>query len=144
MPNVNRKIRTKSPSGCLSSSCGRFLFNSEVKMKKKTFWLPCLLLWSFLIHFWIKHDTKSSSGCLGSSCGRWFLIKNDTKSSSGCLGSLCGRFLFISRSEKKQHLPLLPWLLLWSFLIQISIRTDTKSIPLWLRASSRGRFLFNS
>ena len=42
------------------------------------FWLPCLLLWWFLIQFLFKIDAKCSLGCLASSSGR-FLFSSYSK-----------------------------------------------------------------
>ena len=39
-------------------------------------WLPCILLWSFLIESLFKYDAISSLGCLASSCGRFFLLNS--------------------------------------------------------------------
>ena len=83
----------KGSPGCLAYSCGGSLFNSYSKLMqtallaalpppvvvsysilihiwwKMLFWLPCLLLWWFLIQFLFRFDAKCSSGCLASPCG---------------------------------------------------------------------------
>ena len=125
----------------IPSSCGRLLFNSYATLIQILSWLPFLLLWSWLVQFWFKTDPYPLMAGMPppvvASCS--ILVQSWSKSFVGCRASSCGRFLFMSRSEKKQSLPVLPWLLLWSFFIQ-----NWYKIPHWLLDSSRGRFLFNS
>ena len=114
------KIDAKCCSGCLASSCGGFLFNSYSKLMQNALlaalpppvvvsysaliqnwcklisWLPCLLLWWFLIHVLFKIDANCSLGCLVSSCGGFrirYLFKIDAKCFSGCITSSCGGLL---------------------------------------------------
>ena len=125
------------------------------------FWLPCLLLWYFLIQFLSQIDAKCSSGKLASSSSgslfnsysklmqnahmaAWpplvvvFLFEIDAKCSSGCLAFSCGCCLFNSYSKMMQNAHL-PCLLVCWFLIQFSFKIDAKCS--WLACLLPCRFL---
>ena len=133
--------------------------------------LPCIPLWSFLIEFLFKYDAISCPGCLTYRLPWWFriefLFKYDAISSPCCLASSCGRFLLNPYSNMMRY-PLLaalpppvvvfywipiqiwcnilswrPYLLLWSFLIEVLFKYNAISSPGCLASSSLW-FLLNS
>ena len=82
-------------------------------------WLPCLLLWSFLIDFLFKSDQNPLLAALPPPVvvSYWLLIQKWSKSSPGCLASSGDRFLLTSYSKVIKILSWLPCFLLWSFCI---------------------------
>ena len=102
------KSDAKSSSGCLASSCGRFLFNSYSKMMQNPLLAalspPVVVSYSLLNQIWYKILSWRSSFS-------------------------SAHFLFNSYSKMMKNLLLAPFLLQCSFLIQFLFKTDAKSSP---------------
>ena len=164
------KTFAKCSSGCLASSCGGFSSKSYAKLMQnaplaalphlvavshssliqnrcKMFqWLPCLLLWWFLIECSYKTDAKCSLGCIASSCCDFLLNSYSKLMQNAPLAALSPSvvvsYSMIIRNRCKMHL-WLTCLLWWWFLIQFLFKTDAECSSGCL-GSSCGGSLFNS
>ena len=107
-------------------------------------WLPCLLLWSFLIEFLFEYDAISSPGSLPPPVviSYWIPIQIWCNILSWLPCLLLWLFLLNSYSNMMLHPLLAACLLQWSFLIEFLFKFEVISSPGCL-ASSSGRFLLN-